>query len=286
MDAEKARSLRVQKRLEEKLNLKGNEKLDDFDDDQRGTKQVLRELEKQYRNEEKEVGQNDLDKMEYFGNRIEPFHMKDDRETGTIHEDGFVEISKTKERQTRDAWLDSIDEIEDPKSKLAKRPAKDDLEDDDDDFDAKSDQLEPKEKYHLTKELYNLLHPGETPNQALSRLRPAQAKPQKKTQKNVRKKQLKTEENSEQHNLAEGNNNNKEGEIAENKEDEEKKKAFDRLVEICDSLCGNGYMEVYNDTRERVQNRFMRFEDELIKHDLEDEGKIEDMNPDHNVIEQ
>jgi hypothetical protein len=39
--------------------------------------------------------------MEYFGNRIEPFHMKDDRETGTIHEDGFVEISKTKERQTR-----------------------------------------------------------------------------------------------------------------------------------------------------------------------------------------
>ena len=42
-----------------------------------------------------------LYRMEYFGNRIEPFHMKDDRETGTIHEDGFVEISKTKERQTR-----------------------------------------------------------------------------------------------------------------------------------------------------------------------------------------
>ena len=127
-------------------------------------------------------------------------------------------------------------------------------------------------------------------------MRPAQAKPQKKAQKNVRKKQLKTEDNSQQHNLAEnekgtnnGNGDHKEGEIAETKvgaEDEEKKKNFDRLVEICDSLCGNGYMEVYNDTRERIQNRFMRLEDELIKHDLEDEGRIEDMNPDHNVIEQ
>ena len=200
--------------------------------------------------------------------------------------------------QYRDAWLDSIDEVEDPRTKLAKRPAKDDLEYG---SDEEIKPLEPKEKYHLTKELYNLLTPGnlnekfsiflyitgESPNQALSRLRPAQAKPQKKSQKNVRKKQLKTEDNSEQHNLVEKGT---EGTIAENKEeangDEEKKKAFDRLVEICDVLCGNGYMEVYNDTRERIQNRFMRLEDEFIKHDLEDEGKIEDMNPDHNVVEQ
>jgi len=212
--------------------------------------------------------------------------MKDDRETGTIHEDGYVEISKTKERATRDAWLDSLDEVEDPRTKLAKRPAKDDLEYGSD--DEKIKPLDAKEKYHLTKELYNLLTPGESPNQALSRLRPAQAKPQKKSQKNVRKKQLKTEDNSDQHNLVEKGTEGQQ-EVSENKEaneDDEKKKAFDRLVEICDILCGNGYMEVYNDTRERIQNKFMRFEDELIKHDLEDEGKLEDMNPDHNVVEQ
>lgn len=45
-------------------------------------------------------------------------------------------------------------------------------------------------------------------------------------------------------------------------------------------------MNVFTDTRERIQNRFMTAEDELIKHDLEDEGAIEDMNPDHNVIEE
>lgn len=34
---------------------------------------------------------------EYFGYKIEPFSMKDDREVGKIHEDGFVEIRRTKE---------------------------------------------------------------------------------------------------------------------------------------------------------------------------------------------
>ena len=259
MDAAKARSLRVQKRIVKRLDLQSNKQLNllDFEDDgdERGTKKVLRELEKQYRDEEKEAGQNDLDKMEYFGNCIEPFHMKDDRQTGTIHEDGYVEISKIKERATRDAWLDSLDEAEDSRTKFAKRLAKDDLE-----YGSDGEEMKPldvQEKYHLTKELYDLLIPGESPNQALSRVRPAQAKPQKKNQRNVRKKQLKTEDNSDQHNLV------KKG--TEGNGDEEKKKLFGRLVEICDILCGNGYMEVYVDTRERIQNRFMRFEDELVK---------------------
>ena len=99
---------------------------------------------------------------------------------------------------------------------------------------------------------------------------------------------MKTETNSDQHNVL-----GKDGKKAENKEedkeqdnDEEKKKMFDRVVEICDLLCGNGYMDVFTDTRERIQNKFMRIEDELIQHDLDDEGKCEDMNPDHNVVEQ
>ena len=37
--------------------------------------------------------------MEYFGYQIEPFHMKDDRETGKIHRDGFVELSKDKQKE-------------------------------------------------------------------------------------------------------------------------------------------------------------------------------------------
>jgi hypothetical protein len=35
-------------------------------DDEKGTKKILRELEKQYRGEEKEIGQNDLDKYLLF----------------------------------------------------------------------------------------------------------------------------------------------------------------------------------------------------------------------------
>jgi len=40
-------------------------------------------------------------RMEYFGYRVEPFNMKADRESGVIHEDGFVEIKKGKERKDR-----------------------------------------------------------------------------------------------------------------------------------------------------------------------------------------
>jgi len=99
---------------------------------------------------------------------------------------------------------------------------------------------------------------------------------------------VKTENNSDQHNALKKENKTQEGakdKDGQDKSDEEKKKLFDKIVEICGILCGNGYMEVFTDTRERIQNKFMRIEDELIKHDLDGEGKIEDMNPDHNVIE-
>ena len=137
---------------------------------------------------------------------------------------------------------------------------------------------------------------GEDANHALTRLKPSQAKPQARHQKNVRKK-VKTDAVSEKDKEENKNAEHKKGEAnggeTKNEEtqpaadsEEGKKKAFDRIVEICSLLCGNGYMSIYSDTKEEILKKFMLEEDVLIKHDLEDEGKIEDMNPDHNVVEQ
>ena len=104
--------------------------------------------------------------MEYFGYKVEPFSMKADRETGVIHEDGFVEVDRKKERENRhgvilfiqklilnrDPWLDSLEEVEDPRAKV-KRVAKEESSDDE-------TPLDPKERFHLTKELFDLLQPG------------------------------------------------------------------------------------------------------------------------------
>lgn len=137
----------------------------------------------------------------------------------------------------------------------------------------------------------DLLKIGENANHALSRLKPAQAKVQPKHKKNIRKT-VKTEENSAQHNLA-GANGEKDTEVKKGDnatgaqgDQAEKDKQFERIVEICNILSGNGYMDVYSDTKEDIQRKFMKEEKELIKHDLEDEGEIEDLNPDHNVVEE
>lgn len=104
--------------------------------------------------------------MEYFGYAIEPFNMKEDRETGKIHEDGYVEISKKKERDLRqevnhilqklilfrDPWLESLEEVEDPRYK-AKRIMANPIEDE-------VEPLNPREMFHLRKELYDALQPG------------------------------------------------------------------------------------------------------------------------------
>ncbi len=106
--------------------------------------------------------------MEYFGYRIEPFKMKAERETGIIHEDGFVELNRAKENKNRflffcrkilyarDAWLDSLDEATETQTKI-KRPAQREIEDD---GDEKEETLDTKEKFHLVKELFDLLYPG------------------------------------------------------------------------------------------------------------------------------
>lgn len=282
MNPEQARSIRFKKRLEEQLDLKDKDRLD-IDDDEKDTKKILRELEKQYNNEEKAIGKEDYDRMEYFGYVIEPFNMKEDRETGKIHEDGYVEISKKKERDLRDPWLESLEEVEDPRYK-AKR-----IMTNPNPFDGEAEPLGPREMFHLRKELYDILLPGETANHALNRFRPAQAKAQPKHKKNVRKT-VKTEENSAQHNMAGANGDTevKKGEAATEAQGDQtdKDKKFERIVEICNILSGNGYMDVYTDTKETIQKKFMKEEDVLIKRDLEDEGVIEDMNPDHNVVEE
>lgn len=106
--------------------------------------------------------------MEYFGYVIEPFNMKEDRETGKIHEDGYVEINKKKERDLRhavnriiqklilfrDPWLESLEEVEDPRFK-AKRIMTNPSA-----FDDEVPPLGPREMFHLRKELYDMLLPG------------------------------------------------------------------------------------------------------------------------------
>ena len=51
---------------------------------------------------------------------MEPFSMKEEREMGKINKDGYFVFNKEKENEFRDPWLDSLDEQQDPYSKLTK----------------------------------------------------------------------------------------------------------------------------------------------------------------------
>ena len=122
----------------------------------------------------------------------------------------------------------------------------------------------------------------------MKRLRPANQQKEAK-KKNIRKK-VKNEENSEQKNALDDNPElrkieeaTKNGELTE----DQKKKLFDRLIEICDILLGTGYPDVYSDTKEAIIGKFIKEEDKCIRSDLDElEKDLEDLNPDHNVIEE
>jgi hypothetical protein len=52
-------------------------------------------------------------------------------------------------------------------------------------------------------------------------------------------------------------------------------------------LVSQGYSEVFTDTREKIEQRFIAEEDKEIRKDLDVlEKGMEDLNPDHNVIEE
>jgi hypothetical protein len=123
---------------------------------------------------------------------------------------------------------------------------------------------------------------------ALIRLKPN--KPAIVTKKkNVRKK-VKNEENSEQANALDDKPKKEEKEKKDDKNElpeEEKKRLFNRIIEICDILVSTGYMDVGTDTKEQIKEKFIKEEDKVIRTDLDElEKDLEDLNPDHNVVEE
>jgi len=258
MNPEQARSIRFKKRLEERFSLPLLDQYDiEYDD--RSFFIIQREQEEEYEEDEEKLIENESEKVEYFGYFIEPFSMKEDREAGVIHENGFVEIKKYKD--IKDAWLDSLEETKDPRAKvknstIEKRDNKDDK------------RLSEKDKLLLIEELYELLQPGETPNDFLCRFYQTKPKTQRKIIKNVRK-MIKTESNSEQHNGISTDKRKTENKETDNdKENNDEKKAlFERIVEICDILSMNGCIDIYNETKGKIQNKLKSFKDKLAQID-------------------
>lgn len=130
----------------------------------------------------------------------------------------------------------------------------------------------------------------ENSSQALNRLRPStQAKNTHK--KNIRKKVKTDEEAQEEKKDEKGHSKSKKEDevttISKELTEEEKKKKFDRIIEICDQLVSTGYSEVYTDTKEQIEEKFMKEEDKAIRKDLDElEKDLIDDTKDHNVIEQ
>lgn len=174
------------------------------------------------------------------GGIIEPFHLKNEREAGTFDEQGFFVQSKEQVAETRDAWLDSIDEsaATKPSNEKAKL-AVDEREKFWTAVDAgNTGPDQPVENYLYR--LYRKLQPSESAREAMDRFlakRPLSAPSGFKSTIRARKKEAASSSASE---------------------GSKDMLSFNALAEATDALSAIGFHDILTDSREAVFARLAK----------------------------
>ncbi|KAK9720783.1 hypothetical protein K7432_003915 [Basidiobolus ranarum] len=176
---------------------------------------------------------------------LEAFNMKEELEEGSFDSQGNYVRNKKDPNAFHDSWLEGVTKTDMEKAKKAQEKQ-----------DAIRRAQENKEHRELgqwtseemKKEILNLMKPGETVLNTLSRLNGGRKKnPRIQQRKNKRKAD---ELNAESESPAQ---------VAE---EEKKKKAIERMTDLCDRMMAAGDFNIYEQTYEQIV-RSLRLEDKI-----------------------
>lgn len=178
--------------------------------------------------------------LDDLGGNIEPFHLRNEREAGTFDEQGYFVQSKEQVAETRDAWLDSIDESAGTKTSHSK--AKVAAEEREKFWTAVDAGItgpdQPVENYLYR--LYRKLQPGESAREAMDRFlgkKPVSAPSGFKSAIRARKQEAASSSSSQ---------------------GPKDMLSFNALAETTDALSALGFHDILTDSREAVLARLAK----------------------------
>lgn len=225
------------------------------------------------KNQEEKAMARQVAYLKEFGCQLDAFSTRDEEEMGRIDEHGFYVQDKEAGKEAQDAWLDqtkplSLEELEkaqkahEQQAKLMKA------------FDSKI-EMPVWEKEERLQAILSLME-AENANKLSNLMTKLKEKANEYKQKFVnKKKNIRKAEREKLEELAKSQMSvESTGNAAEAKE------KLEKLIEICDSLCANGYSEIYEDDKEDIQGYL-----QIISRQKRSNPRNDAKNPGTNSVE-